>query len=179
MEVLKKAIERGVIVLSVTQCINGSVSGTYATGKALLDIGIIPGNDLTPEAALTKLSYVLAKSDWDLSKKYKMMETNIVGEMTILQVKQGSVTSKSFASLYDQDDEEHDLILAVAKQLNVKTSDEMETIRDILFPSILCAAVHTGQTSRLEYLKTKFDADLAAADYDARTPLHIAVIIFF
>ena len=34
----------------------------------------------------------------------------------------------------------------------------------------------TGQTSRLEYLKTKFDADLAASDYDARTPLHIAVI---
>ena len=35
-----------------------------------------------------------------------------------------------------------------------------------------------GQTSRLEYLKTKFDADLAAADYDARTPLHIAVMQF-
>jgi hypothetical protein len=31
----------------------------------------------------------------------------------------------------------------------------------------------------LEYLKTKFDADLAAADYDARTPLHIAVIKFY
>ena len=32
----------------------------------------------------------------------------------------------------------------------------------------------------MEYLKTKFDADLAAADYDARTPLHIAVMqIFF
>ena len=43
-----------------------------------------------------------------------------------------------------KDDEEHDLILAVAKQLNVKTSVEMETIRAILFPSILCAAVFTG-----------------------------------
>ena len=64
--------------------------------------------------------------------------------MTILQIKQGAVNSKSFGSLYDKDDEEHDLILAVAKQLNVKTSVEMETIRAILFPSILCAAVFTG-----------------------------------
>ena len=43
MNHLKEANERGVIILSVTQCINGSVSGLYATGKALLDIGIIPG----------------------------------------------------------------------------------------------------------------------------------------
>ena len=61
--------------------------------------------------------------------------------MTVLQIKQGAV---NFKSLYDKDDEEHDLILAVAKQLNVKTSVEMETIRAILFPSILCAAVFTG-----------------------------------
>ena len=43
MDHLKDATDRGVLILSVTQCINGSVSGLYATGKALLDIGIIPG----------------------------------------------------------------------------------------------------------------------------------------
>ena len=171
MEILKEAANRGVLIISVTQCINGSVSGIYATGKALLDVGIIPGNDMTPEAALTKLSYVLSKEKWDLETKRKMMETNLVGEMTVLNFKSHS---KSFLQSLEMEDEEHDLILAVARQLKVRTSDEMDGIREVLFPSILCAAVHTGQTARLEYLKSRFDADLAAADYDKRTPLHVA-----
>ena len=50
----------------------------------------------------------------------------------------------------------------------------MDTIKDVLFPSILCAAVYTGQTSKLEQLKDNYEADLAVADYDGRTPLHIA-----
>ena len=66
---------------------NEDLSDAYATGKALLDIGIIPGNDLTPEAALTKLSYVLAKDDWDLEKKIKMMQTNIVGTIQHFSIK--------------------------------------------------------------------------------------------
>ena len=50
----------------------------------------------------------------------------------------------------------------------------MEGIREVLFPSILCAAVHTGQTAKLEYLKSTYDADFSTSDYDARTPLHVA-----
>jgi lysophospholipase len=66
------------------------------------------------------------------------------------------------------------LILAVAKQLKVHTSDEMDGLREVLFPSILCAAVYSGHTAKLEALRTKYGADLAVADYDGRTPLHIA-----
>ena len=84
--------------------------------------------------------------------------------MTILQIKQGAVNSKSFSSLYDKDDEEHDLILAVAKQLNVKTSVEMETIRAILFPSILCAAVFTGDFLLLCHGKNGFDTECFAPE---------------
>lgn len=35
----------------------------------LSQVGVISGNDITPEAALAKLSYILSKDDWDLSTK--------------------------------------------------------------------------------------------------------------
>ena len=41
---------------------------------------------MTPEAALTKLSYVLSKEEWDLAKRRKMIQTNLVGEMSVLDV---------------------------------------------------------------------------------------------
>lgn len=40
--------------------------------QVLIDAGLIAGGDLTPEAALSKLSYVLAKKDLDLAAKKKV-----------------------------------------------------------------------------------------------------------
>ena len=52
---MKIACARGVLVLNISQCHSGSVSGAYAAGAALGDAGVILGADLTPEAALAKL----------------------------------------------------------------------------------------------------------------------------
>lgn len=63
METLESAIARGTTILNLTQCSRGAVaSDTYATGAALSRIGVIPGADLTLEAAFAKLHWLLAQN---------------------------------------------------------------------------------------------------------------------
>ena len=177
MELLKKAVSRGVMIITVTQCNHGSVSGIYETGKALLDLGIVSGSDITPEAALTKLSYVLSKTELSFEEKRKLMETNLVGEMTVIKLEKSSDLrhTLSLESLSIDDYEELDIVKAVAQQLHLQTSKEIQNLREVLFPSIICAMVHSGApTSKLDILKNKYGADLTMANYDGRTPLHVA-----
>lgn len=55
MQAIKSACDRGVIVVAISQCAKGSVSDAYETGRTLLQAGVVPGGDMTPEAGITFL----------------------------------------------------------------------------------------------------------------------------
>ncbi len=82
LDVLEAAIGRGLVVLNVTQCLRGTVSGAYAAGRALAEVGVIPGADLTPEAALTKLAHVLGRG-LKREEATSMLMASLRGELTI------------------------------------------------------------------------------------------------
>ena len=84
MEALKEATRRGVIIVDKTQCSSGSVEmGRYATSLNLLQAGVMSGYDITTEALLTKLMYLLGEKDGDTEEVKQLLQTNLCGEVTI------------------------------------------------------------------------------------------------
>lgn len=81
LELLKSVTDRGVPVVNVTQCVGGSVHmGRYATSESLQKIGIVSGKDMTTEAAVAKMMYLLNKNLG--AKVFKtIFETSLRGEM--------------------------------------------------------------------------------------------------
>ena len=62
INLLKQAIDKGVIIYNVTQCLEGRViQGKYETSSQLQKIGVISGEDITLEAAVTKLMFLLGQ----------------------------------------------------------------------------------------------------------------------
>lgn len=83
MQLLKAAIERGIIVVNTTQCPEGGVEMTrYETGLQLLQIGVLNGYDCTTEAMVTKMMHLLGK-DLTTEQRRKLIASSLAGEITI------------------------------------------------------------------------------------------------
>jgi L-asparaginase len=80
-DAISDAINRGIIILNVTQCVNGGVHAErYATGIAVA--GVISGHDITCEAAITKMMYIFGLDIPQREMRY-FLNRSLRGEVTI------------------------------------------------------------------------------------------------
>ncbi|KRZ79592.1 L-asparaginase [Trichinella papuae] len=138
--VIKNGVNNGQIVVNCSQCLRGQVSPLYRTGQLLYECGVISGSDMTTEAALTKLAYVLARKDLTLEDKKALMGQNLRGELT--------VTKEQHHHYRD-----HNLVIEFAKYLNISSTMELKKLRKLLYPTLLCQAACDGDLELLKTLK--------------------------
>lgn len=83
LSAIRNAVSKGLVVVNVTQCAKGNVEqGKYETSSGLVEAGVVSCGDMTVEASLTKLMFLLAQSDepdWVRAQ----MATNLKGELSI------------------------------------------------------------------------------------------------
>lgn len=81
---LAQAKQQSIVVINCSQCIKGTVNMSgYATGNALNQVGVISGHDMTLEATLTKLHYLLSQN-LAYDEVCQLMQVNLRGELTSL-----------------------------------------------------------------------------------------------
>lgn len=83
VNLIRETVERGVIILNVTQCVNGGVhTNRYVAGDLLAGTGVISGHDITFEAAITKMMFLFGLGI-DNSEVKRLLGESLAGEVTL------------------------------------------------------------------------------------------------
>lgn len=166
MRELEKASSRGCLILNCTQCPQGNVTTAYAAGLELEKRGVIAGHDMTVEAALAKLSYVLGL-DCNVDEKRQLLKINLRGELTPVASPENQSIDSMGENFYKA------FLKSMAEGTNVQSVNEINILKHELYTPLMCQAAYKGN---LDHLKLLIDAgaDVTKCDYDQRTVLHVA-----
>ncbi|XP_018652037.1 putative l-asparaginase I [Schistosoma mansoni] len=167
LDALKEASDRGILMVNVTQCWRGGVKAVYSTGLVLNEYGVTPGYDMTTEAALTKLAYILSKTEnKDYSSKRAMLLKSLRGEVTV----EGEDSRAANLSLYNTNclNQDRNLMIYFAKLFSTTSLDDSEG----------CTPLHKsafyGHISATKYL-LECGVSVHIADKNGYTPLLCAL----
>lgn len=84
IEELEAAINRGMVIVNISQCRGGSVNmENYETGRLLKKVGVLTGYDMTFEAAIVKLMYLFGQK-LPLEDIKRLFEQSLAGEMSLV-----------------------------------------------------------------------------------------------
>lgn len=155
---LAEASARGVIIVNCTQCLRGSVHCLYETSKLFVEAGVLSGHDMTAEAALTKMSYVLGKADWSLQMKKQAMMRSIRGELT---------------QTPDPERAYNILLESISQFLNLSHPTEVQNLQSAVSHVLLSSAVLHNDLNRIVKLCDS-GINIHVVNSDKRSLLHIA-----
>ncbi|XP_065374614.1 60 kDa lysophospholipase isoform X7 [Macaca fascicularis] len=162
LQELQMATKRGLVIVNCTHCLQGTVTTDYAAGMAMEGAGVISGFDMTSEAALAKLSYVLGQPGLSLDDRKELLTKDLRGEMTPPSVEECQPSLQG-----------NTLGCGVSWLLSRSGSQEADALRNALMPSLACAAAHAGNLEVLQVL-VELGSDLGLVDFNGQTPLHAA-----
>ncbi|GFZ51285.1 LOW QUALITY PROTEIN: hypothetical protein JCM24511_09045 [Saitozyma sp. JCM 24511] len=83
LDALKGAVEKEILVVVISQCGIPNVYPLYTQGRTLLSIGVLPGYDLTHEAAFAKLLWLVSRKDLSFAQRQALFQSPVAGEMTL------------------------------------------------------------------------------------------------